>query len=99
MPHHGDFRSDSDRIVAIETILNQMNKQLFGNGQPGMLTVMQQKTEEVKARVVEVERKQAAEENQMIGKRATLAAIVGLVVFLIDFVTGSGVVSLKSLTK
>lgn len=33
-------RTDSERIAAIEAIVTRMDKQLFGNGQPGEINIL-----------------------------------------------------------
>ena len=48
-------RSDSERIAIIETVVLQMEKQLFGNGQPGQIDILHERIGDISKRVVHLE--------------------------------------------
>ena len=72
-------RTDSERLVRVETVLNDMDHKLFGNGRPG-------KIEEIEARIKFLE-----------DQRNRIIAIGTGIVFVIQFLTGNGAISLKTL--
>lgn len=83
--------SDLNRDVAkILTRLDHMERDLYGNGQPGRIKEIEQAIEEIRdaVRVLDTDR---------VMQKKVLFAWVGGALFIFNFLTGSGQITLKAL--